>query len=305
MVKNLSIAVILGGWSQEREVSLESGKACAEALKKLGHRVTMIDVQSDMRVFLDQLDQAKPDMVFNALHGSFGEDGCIQGLLEMLKIPYTHSAVGASSLAMDKLKTKIFLQAHDIPFPNSREIVALGQAHPFPLPYVLKPVSEGSSIGVHIFSEGDPAPTERLYNAAPPSRLMVESYIKGRELTVSVLNGTALGVTEICPEGGGFYDYHAKYHVGLNGHICPAKIDPDIAKIVMQLSEKAFTLLGCKTVCRCDFRYDPDQEEGRGIYMLELNTHPGMTSVSLVPEQARQEGIGFEALVQLLVEGAL
>jgi D-alanine-D-alanine ligase len=292
------VAVLMGGWSAEREVSLVSGAACARALKQKGYDVTPIDVQRDMGSLLTRL-YPKPDAVFNALHGRFGEDGCVQGLLDILAIPYTHSGLLASALAMDKPMAKQMFKMAGIPVANHMEAtpdeILAGDV--MPRPYVVKPANEGSSVGVQIIREGDNGPRMDEGMAGNP-RMMVEEYIAGRELTVAVMGGKALGVTEIKTHRG-FYDYDAKYVTGGSVHELPADIDAELANEVMRLAELAHATLGCRGVSRADFRHD-----GERLVILEVNTLPGMTPTSLVPEQAAYAGMPFPELVSWMVENA-
>lgn len=296
------IAVLMGGWSAEREVSLVSGAACADALESRGHEVKRIDLQRDLGVLLAALEP-RPDVVFNGLHGRWGEDGNIQGVLNILDIPYTHSGVLASSVAMDKPLAKQIFVAAGIPCPGGEiatpEDIRAGRV--MAPPYVVKPIDEGSSVGVHIVWEGDNAlPLDDL----PPGRpVLIEPYIPGRELTVSVMGDRALGVTELRPHAG-FYDYTAKYTDGKTTHLCPAPLSDDVAKLAMDRAVAAHRALGCRGISRADFRYD-DTNGGTGeLYMLEVNTQPGMTPLSLVPEQAAYAGISFGDLVEWMVENA-
>src|SRR6202789_4570272 len=295
------IAVLKGGWSVEREVSLVSGAACAKALRELGYEVTEIDVQPDIA---EQLLKLKPDVVFNALHGRYGEDGCVQGLLELLKIPYTHSGVLASALAMHKQRSKDVYRAAGIPVVDSivvdrREAAARHLMEP---PYVVKPVNEGSSVGVFIIRKGDNRPPEALgsetWNLS--SEMMVEEFVPGRELTVTVMGNRALGVTEITTTLE-FYDYEAKYADGGSTHVLPAKIPAAVTEQVLRLAERAHVALGCRGVSRTDFRYDDDKDR---LIVLETNTQPGMTPTSLVPEQAAYAGFSYGALCRWMVEDA-
>ena len=291
------VAVLLGGWSAEREVSLVSGKAVSKALGNRGYRVTEIDVERDVG---ERLAELKPDVVFNALHGRWGEDGCIQGVLEVLGLPYTHSGVLASSVAMDKPLAKRVFETDDIPVPEgviiSRE--DLYRQEPLPRPFVIKPLNEGSSVGVRIVHAGDDA----LANGTWPleGELLIERYIPGREIQVAVLNGRALGGIEIRPKSG-FYDYDAKYTEGLADHLMPAPVEAETYARLLDFAERAHTILGCRGITRSDFRYD---EENDAIFILEINTQPGMTPLSLVPEIAAHSGLGFEDLVVALVEDA-
>jgi D-alanine-D-alanine ligase len=293
------VAVLMGGWSAEREVSMVSGAAVAHALGEAGMRVTSIDVQRDMGALLTRLFP-RPDVVFNALHGRFGEDGCVQGLLDILDIPYTHSGLLASALAMDKPMAKRLFAEAGIPVAEHRivshqEIMAGGVMD---RPYVIKPLNEGSSVGVHIVPEGTDEP---LFNDAGwpfGDRVMVEKFIPGLELTVAVMGDRALAVTDI-RTGREFYDYDAKYADGGSRHVVPADIDPDVSEEVMRLAVLAHQTLGCRGVSRADFRYDGDRP-----YLLEINTQPGMTPTSLVPEQAMYAGIPFQDLVVWMVDNA-
>lgn len=291
MIKNKHIAVLKGGMSAEREVSLNSGAACAKALRELGYAVTEIDVGQDLA---KKLTEVKPDIVFNALHGRYGEDGCVQGLLEIMRIPYTHSGVLASSVAMDKPLAKIIFAAAGLKVPAGKIVSCkeLLSGEPLPRPYVIKPANEGSSVGVYIVKEGDELP------AITGDNWLVEEYIEGREITVAVLNGKALGVTEIRPKIG-FYDYENKYTDGKTEHLCPAPLSEEESKKVMEMAVIAHKSLGCRGLTRSDFRYD-----GKDFYILELNTQPGMTSLSLSPEIAAYAGISFNELVKILVESA-
>ncbi|MEG9884489.1 MAG: D-alanine--D-alanine ligase [Hyphomicrobiales bacterium] len=295
--RDLHIAVLMGGWSAEREVSLDSGKACAEALERAGYRVTRIDVARDIATVLGEL---APDAVFNALHGSWGESGCIQAILETLRMPYTHSGVRASAIAMHKDISKTLFAAHGIPVAKSM-VLPLQQVaahHPLPPPYVVKPVSGGSSIGVHIVHEGANRPCAAILDRADlyADRVMVEAYVAGRELTCAVMGDTALEVIDIAADNR-FYDYEAKYAIGGSVHTLPAPIPPDIYQRVQHYALNAHRALGCRGVSRSDFRYD-DTAEGTGrLAILELNTQPGMTATSLLPDAARHAGYNFEELV--------
>jgi D-alanine-D-alanine ligase len=297
------VAVLLGGLSAEREVSLVSGRACAKALREEGFDVVEIDARENLE---SQLLAAKPDVVFNALHGRWGEDGCVQGLLELLRIPYTHSGVLASALAMHKQRAKDVFRAAGLPVVNS--VVAdrreAGSRHLLEPPYVIKPVNEGSSVGVYIIRKGDNRPPAELGSDTwqLSDLMMVEEYVPGRELTVAVMGGKALAVTEIVPKTA-FYDYEAKYAAGGSDHVIPARIESAIAEKAMRLAEKAHEILGCRGVSRADFRYD-DSGTNHRLILLEVNTQPGMTPTSLVPEQASFCGYGFGALVRWMVEDA-
>ena len=291
------VAVLMGGWSAEREVSLVSGAAVAKALKKTGYRVTPIDVQRDMGSLMTRL-YPRPDAVFNALHGRYGEDGCVQGLLNILDIPYTHSGLLASALAMDKPMAKCLFAAAGIPVAEHkivrREDAVRGDV--MARPYVVKPLNEGSSVGVTIVLEDDDTPPFTDANWPFGEEVMVERFVPGKELTVAVMGDKALAVTEITTDRG-FYDYDAKYSDGGSAHLVPAPLEPAVYDEVMRLSALAHEALGCRGVSRADLRYD-----GETVYLLEINTQPGMTHTSLVPEQAAHVGLSFEELVSWMVE---
>ncbi len=298
------VAVLLGGRSVEREVSLTSGKGCAKALREEGFEAIEIDPQtSDLAA---QLNAAKPDVVFNALHGRWGEDGCVQGLLELLAIPYTHSGVLASALAMHKQRAKDVFRAAGLPLVKSivadRRAAAAG--HLMEPPYVVKPVNEGSSVGVFIIRKGDNRPPAALGSDTwtLSDEMMVEEFVPGRELTVAVMGLRALAVTEITTSLE-FYDYEAKYAAGGSLHTLPAKIPGAVAEDAMRLAERAHAALGCRGVSRTDFRYDDTQGKQR-LVLLEVNTQPGMTPTSLVPEQAAHVGMNYRALCRWIVEDA-
>jgi D-alanine-D-alanine ligase len=299
------VAVLLGGWSAEREVSLSTGTACANALESVGYRVTRVDVQRDVATRLAEL---KPDAVFNALHGPFGEDGRIQGLLELLQLPYTHSGVLASALAMKKDAAKVVLAAAGVPVPDGVTVHRLEAAkrHVLPPPYVVKPVSEGSSVGVIIVREDRSHPPQELGREDWPygDLVLVEKYIAGRELTCAVMGDRALDVIDIRPATGVFYDYDAKYAKGGSIHVLPAEIKPNVYQRVRELALTAHQALGCRGVSRADLRYD-DTPNGTGeLVVLEVNTQPGMTETSLVPEIAAYAGYSFGELVKWMVEDA-
>ncbi|GAB4391203.1 MAG: D-alanine--D-alanine ligase [Kiloniellaceae bacterium] len=302
------VAVLMGGLSAEREVSLNSGKACAAALREKGYAVSEVDVSRDLGALVKALTP-KPDAVFNALHGRWGEDGCIQGLLELLQIPYTHSGVLASALAMDKQMAKTVVATAGVTSPEGIVIKAkdLGDSDPLPRPYVVKPVREGSSVGVRIVREGDNQPPISVHGWQPETELLVEPFIEGRELTVSVMGDRALAVTEIRPLGEGFYDYDAKYSEDSKVaavHVLPAEVPAEIYDRAMEASLAAHKALGCRGVSRSDFRYDDTGDMPGSLYYLETNTQPGMTSTSLVPEQARYLGMSFPDLCAWMVENA-
>lgn len=300
------IAVLLGGWSAEREVSLNSGKACADALEGEGYEVTRVDVD---RHLPERLREIAPDVCFNALHGKGGEDGTIQGILETLQIPYTHSGVLASALAMHKVKAKLVFADAGIPVAEHMTVPRLeaAKAHVMQPPYVIKPVDEGSSVGVFIVREDHAHPPQELTSAewSFAEDVMVERYVAGRELTCAVMGDRPLGVIEILPaEGLAFYDYQAKYAPGGSRHVLPAEISPNIYELVQKLSLKAHQALGCRGVSRADFRFD-DRAGGTGeLICLEVNTQPGMTATSLVPELASHSGLTFGDLVRWIVEDA-
>ncbi|MBM3636282.1 MAG: D-alanine--D-alanine ligase [Alphaproteobacteria bacterium] len=299
------VAVLMGGLSAERSVSLRSGAACALALEGEGYRVSLVDVDRDLS---DALTHLKPDVAFNALHGRFGEDGVVQGILEMLQIPYTHSGVLASSLAMQKDRAKAVMKAAGVPVAEGITISRFEAAktHVMKPPYVVKPVNEGSSVGVILLREDRSHPAQELARADWPygDVVLVERYIPGRELTCAVMADRALGVIDIQPAAGNFYDFESKYAKGGSIHILPAKILPNIYHLVQKLALTAHQSLGCRGVSRADFRYD-DTPNGSGeVICLEVNTQPGMTETSLVPELAAHEGIGFGELVRWMVEDA-
>jgi len=298
------VAVLMGGWSAEREVSLNSGKACAKALEEEGFKVTPIDVQRDIAGVLDKL---RPDVAFNALHGRFGEDGCIQGILEVLDIPYTHSGVLASALAMHKQHAKTLFKAARIPVAEGKVVQRLEAArkHVMKPPYVIKPVCEGSSVGVFIVPEDQEHPPQELYSEewALGEEVLVERYVPGRELTCAVMGDVALGVIDIVPTVR-FYDYEAKYAPGGSKHILPAEISPNLYQLVQRLTLEAHQALGCRGVTRADFRFDDRYGDAGELVCLEVNTQPGMTETSLVPELAAHAGHSFGELVRWMVEDA-
>jgi D-alanine-D-alanine ligase len=297
------VAVLLGGLSPEREVSLVSGRACATALREEGFDVTEIDAGHDLAA---RLVAAKPDAVFNALHGRWGEDGCVQGLLELMEIPYTHSGVLASALAMHKERAKSAFRAAGLPVAESIVVDRrrAAESHQMKPPYVIKPINQGSSVGVFIVREGDNRPPAALDSADwnLGDEVMVEDYVPGRELTVAVMGDHALAVTEIVPKMA-FYDYDAKYAPGGSAHVIPAEVPDVVRHEAMALSERAHAALGCRGVSRTDFRYD-DTKGANRLIILEVNTQPGMTPTSLVPEQAAYKNMGFRALVRWILEDA-
>ncbi len=302
----MHIAVLMGGWSAERPVSLQSGAGVADALESRGHRVTRIDMGRDVAA---RLAEAKPDLVFNALHGSPGEDGTVQGMMDLMGLRYTHSGLATSVIAIDKVLTKQALVPHGVPMPGGRIVRSadLYDRDPLPRPYVLKPVNEGSSVGVAIVTAdgnyGDPISPQATGPWQEFEELLAEPYIRGRELTTAVLGDRALGVTELKPKNG-WYDFDAKYTDGLTEHVCPAQIPDEIADACKSLALEAHRLLGCKGASRSDFRWD-DERGVDGLFLLEVNTQPGMTPLSLVPEQGRHVGMDYADLVQAIVDEAV
>lgn len=302
----LHVVVLMGGWSSERKVSLMSGNGVADALESKGHRVTRLDMGRDVA---RKLADASPDVVFNALHGTPGEDGTVQGMMDLMGICYTHSGLATSVIAIDKELTKLALVPHGIAMPGGRivETSELFARDPLPRPYVLKPVNEGSSVGVAIVTDdsncGNPIDPESKGPWQEFSRLLVEPFIRGRELTTAVIGDRALMVTELQPKSG-FYDFDAKYTDGLTEHICPAQIPDEITEACKDMALRSHQLLGCKGTSRSDFRWD-DNLGVVGLYLLEVNTQPGMTPLSLVPEQARHAGLEYPDLVEAIIAEAL
>lgn len=304
------VAVLMGGWANERPISLMSGEGVAKALEARGHRVTRIDMDRQVAA---RLAETAPDIVFNALHGVPGEDGTVQGMMDLMGLAYTHSGLATSVIAIDKELTKQALVPHGVPMPGGRIVdsESLYERDPLARPYVLKPVNEGSSVGVAIITEGGNYGHPISRDTAGPwhefPRLLAEPYIRGRELTTAVIDGPAgpraLGVTELVPKSG-FYDFDAKYTEGMTEHVCPAQIPPAIAGLCERYAVDAHRLLGCRGASRTDFRWDDEQGEA-GLFVLETNTQPGMTPLSLVPEQARQQGISYEDLVEMIVAEGL
>jgi D-alanine-D-alanine ligase len=296
----------MGGWSAEREVSLMSAKGIIEALESLGHRVTAIDMGRDVAL---KLADAKPDIVFNALHGTPGEDGSVQGMLDLMGLKYTHSGMVTSVIAIDKVLTKQALVPHGIPMPGGRIVKSaeVFEGDPLKRPYVLKPVNEGSSVGVAIVTDdgnyGNPIGRDVAGPWQEFEELLAEPYVRGRELTTAILGGKALGVTELKPKSG-WYDYDAKYTDGMTEHVFPAQIPDEIAEACKRIALQSHRLLGCKGASRADFRWD-DTQGIEGLFLLEVNTQPGMTPLSLVPEQARHLGMSYPELVQAIVDEAL
>lgn len=306
----LHVAVLMGGWANERPVSLMSGEGVAKALEERGHRVTRIDMDRQVAA---RIAEAAPDVVFNALHGVPGEDGTVQGMLDLMGVPYTHSGLVTSVIAIDKQLTKQALVPNSIPMPGGR-IVKSAELHerdPLARPYVLKPVNEGSSVGVAIVTDegnyGNPIARDAKGPWQQFTELLAEPYIKGREMTTAVVDFAdgprALAVTELKPKSG-FYDFDAKYTDGMTDHICPADIPDDIRDLCLDIALKAHRVLGCKGTSRTDFRWDEEQGED-GLFVLETNTQPGMTPLSLVPEQARHIGMDYATLVETIIAAAL
>ena len=305
--KTIHVVVLMGGWSAEREVSLTSGRGVATALRERGWaNVTELDMDRDVA---HRLEELAPDVVFNALHGTPGEDGTVQGMLELMGIRYTHSGVTTSAIAIDKELTKLVLVPNGIRMPAGKVVdsATLFVADPLPRPYVVKPVNEGSSVGVAIVTAqgntGNPIGRDVEGPWQHFDRLLAEPFVRGRELTVAVLGDEALAVTELRPHGE-FYDYTAKYTDGETDHICPAEVPRDIAQAMMNMALDAHRLLGCKGASRSDFRWD-DEQGAAGLFLLEVNTQPGMTPLSLVPEQAKYRGIAYGELVERLIAEAL
>lgn len=293
-----TVAVLMGGISAEREVSLSSGRECATALRDAGYTVVELDAGPDLAA---RLDEIKPDVCFNALHGRWGEDGCVQGLLEWMKIPYTHSGVLASALAMDKERTKAVYRAAGLPVVDSIVVSRdeVEAAHVMAPPYVVKPHNEGSSVGIYIVGENPNGPPQLAREM--PDSVMVEEYVPGRELTVTVMGDRALDVTDIITDG--WYDYHAKYAVGGSRHEVPANIPADIRAACLDYAQRAHDALGCRGVSRTDFRWD-ESKGPAGLILLETNTQPGMTPTSLSPEQAAIHGMDFAAFCDWMVKDA-
>jgi len=300
------VAVLMGGWSNERAVSLMSGEGVARALESKGHRVTRIDMGRDVAL---RLAEAKPDVVFNALHGAPGEDGTVQGMMDLMGLTYTHSGLATSVIAIDKELTKQALVPHGIPMPGGRIVACeeLFERDPLPRPYVLKPVNEGSSVGVAIVTAegnyGNPIAPDAKGPWQDFDRLLAEPFIRGKELTTAVIGDRALLVTELKPKSG-FYDFDAKYTDGMTEHVCPAEIPEDVAAVCKDIALRAHRLLGCRGTSRSDFRWD-DERGVEGLFLLEVNTQPGMTPLSLVPEQAKACGMDYADLVEAIIAEAL
>ena len=304
--RKLHIVVLMGGWANERAVSLMSGEGVAKALEARGHRVTRIDMD---RAVAARIAEAAPDVVFNALHGVPGEDGTVQGMLDLMGVPYTHSGLATSVIAIDKELTKQALVPHGIPMPGGRIVASeeLYEKDPLARPYVLKPVNEGSSVGVAIVTDesnyGNPIRRDAVGPWQEFKSLLAEPFIRGRELTTAVVGGKALAVTELKPKSG-FYDFDAKYTDGLTEHVCPAEIPAEIEVLCKKYALEAHRVLGCRGTSRTDFRWDDEQGED-GLFVLETNTQPGMTPLSLVPEQAAYVGMSYEDLVEAIIADAL
>jgi D-alanine-D-alanine ligase len=302
----LHVAVLMGGWSSEREVSLMSGNGVADALEARGHKVTRIDMGRDVAA---RLAEAQPDVVFNALHGVPGEDGTVQGLMDLMGLTYTHSGLATSVIAIDKQLTKQALVPHGVPMPGGRIVRSdtLFAGDPLPRPYVLKPVNEGSSVGVAIVTDDSACGNPIRRDAVGPwqefAELLAEPFIRGRELTTAVIGDRALAVTELKPKSG-FYDFAAKYTDGMTEHVCPAEIPDEITRACKDYALRAHRVLGCRGTSRSDFRWD-DSQGVKGIFLLETNTQPGMTPLSLVPEQARYCGMDYGDLVEAIIADAL
>lgn len=299
-----TVTVLMGGWSPEREVSLSSGRECAKALVDRGYKVRLADVGRDLPALLRALDP-RPDVIFNALHGIGGEDGTVQAVFEMLRIPYTHSGVLASALAMHKPTAKAIFR--DAGLPVAEGVVTrpeeLAESDPMPAPFVVKPTNQGSSVGVRIVRLNDNSWREEVTAWEFGTEILAERFIPGRELTVAVMGDRALGVCEIIPNGS-FYDYTAKYAAGGSDHLVPAPVPAAVYEEALEIGLRAHQALGCRGVSRADLRYDNTPAGGGRLYLLEVNTQPGMTPTSLVPDIARHVGIDFDELVAWMVENA-
>ena len=303
-----TVAVLMGGWSPEREVSLVSGKACAEGLREGGHTVIEYDVQRDLRALVEFLRPAAgggPDVVFNAMHGKYGEDGCIQGVLEILAVPYTHSGVLASAIAMDKPMSRHVFTSIGIRVAIGKVVErrSLAAGDPMPRPYVVKPIDQGSSVGVHIVREGDNLAAVEAAEARYGERVLIEKFVPGRELTVAIMGDKAVAVTELRPRTR-FYDYEAKYTDGVTEHLIPAPIPAEVYEQARQWALMAHQALGCTGLSRADMRWDDSMPGTSGLVVLELNTQPGMTPLSLAPEQAKWAGISWSDLMTWMVDHA-
>jgi D-alanine-D-alanine ligase len=304
----MTVAVLMGGWSPEREVSLVSGKACAEGLREGGHTVVEYDVQRDLRALVEFLRPAAgggPDVVFNAMHGKYGEDGCIQGVLEILGVPYTHSGVLASAIAMDKPMSRHVFTSIGIRVAAGKVVErrSLAAGDPMPRPYVVKPIDQGSSVGVHIVREGDNLAAVETAEAKYGEKVLIEQFVPGRELTVAIMDDKAVAVTELRPRTR-FYDYEAKYTEGVTEHLIPAPIPAEVYEQARQWALMAHQALGCTGLSRADLRWDDSKPGTSGLVVLELNTQPGMTPLSLAPEQAKWAGISWSELMTWMVDHA-
>jgi D-alanine-D-alanine ligase len=302
------VALLMGGWSPEREVSLVSGRACAEGLREGGHEVIEYDVTRDLRALVDFLRPSAgvgPDIVFNALHGRYGEDGCIQGVLEILAMPYTHSGVLASAIAMDKPMARHVFTSIGLRVAEGKVIErrSLASGDPMPRPYVVKPIDQGSSVGVHIVRPGDNLAAVEVAEAAYGERVLIERFVPGRELTVAVMGARPVAVTELRPRTR-FYDYEAKYTDGVTEHLIPAPVPPAVYELAKEWALNAHLALGCSGLSRADLRWDDSLPGTSGLVMLELNTQPGMTPLSLAPEQAKWAGISWPQLMTWMVDNA-
>jgi D-alanine-D-alanine ligase len=302
------VAVLMGGWSPEREVSLVSGKACAEGLREGGHEVLEYDVKRDLRALIGFLRPAQgggPEVVFNALHGRYGEDGCIQGVLEILAIPYTHSGVLASAIAMDKPMSRHVFTSIGIRVADGKVVErrSLAAGDPMPRPYVVKPIDQGSSVGVHIVREGDNLAAVEVAETQFGEKVLVEKFVPGHELTVAVMDDKAVAVTELRPKTR-FYDYEAKYTDGVTEHLVPAPVPAEVYEQARAWALMAHRALGCNGLTRTDLRWDDSKPGTSGLYVLEINTQPGMTPLSLAPEQAKWAGISWPQLMTWMVEHA-
>jgi D-alanine-D-alanine ligase len=303
-----TVAVLMGGWSPEREVSLVSGKACAEGLREGGHTVIEYDVQRDLRALVEFLRPTAgggPDVVFNAMHGKYGEDGCVQGVLEILGVPYTHSGVLASAIAMDKPMSRHVFTSIGIRVALGKVVErrALAAGDPMPRPYVVKPIDQGSSVGVHIVREGDNLAAVEAAEAKYGEKVLIEKFVPGRELTVAIMGDKAVAVTELRPRTR-FYDYEAKYTDGVTEHLIPAPIPAEVYEQARQWAVMAHQALGCTGLSRADMRWDDSMPGTSGLVVLELNTQPGMTPLSLAPEQAKWAGISWSELMTWMVDHA-
>ena len=300
------IVLLVGGPSREREISQMSGKVVHKALLKLGYKVTVIDPNKNLA---NELIALKPDVVFNCLHGTFGEDGVISGLLELLEIPYTHSGICSSAIAMNKILTKKIALANGIRTPKYLELKATKLftmlekgLDPMPKPYVIKAVQQGSTIGIYLIMDDNsikPTATEWLFG----NTVLIEEYIPGQELSATVFNDKAVGVLELKPKNN-FYDYHAKYSDEITEHVYPADIPENVYQAILQMSEDMHNVLGCRTISRSDFRYNNKLNGTSGIFFLEINTHPGFTTFSIAPEIASRHGISFEQVIEQLIKDA-